>query len=91
MVLTLSRLGQPALGGEADTPARGRLAAQVAFPGRLGLSVEEFADAVGIGRTSAYLAVQRGEIPTRRIGRRVIVPLAALDAWLSEHENPGVI
>lgn len=50
---------------------------------RLGYSIEEFAEAVGIGRTLAYQAALRGEIPTRRIGRRLIVPKAALDAWFS--------
>ena len=50
---------------------------------RLGYSIEEFAERVGIGRTLAYQAAVRGEIPTRRIGRRLIVPKAALDAWFS--------
>lgn len=50
---------------------------------RLGYSIEEFAARVGIGRTLAYQAALRGEIPTRRIGRRLIVPRAALDAWFS--------
>ena len=50
---------------------------------RLGYSIEEFAERVGIGRTLAYQAALRGEIPTRRIGRRLIVPRAALDAWFS--------
>lgn len=52
-------------------------------PDRLGYSIEEFAERVGIGRTLAYQAALRGEIPTRRIGRRLIVPKAALDAWFS--------
>lgn len=57
---------------------------QSIFPGRLGVSIEEFASACDISRTSAYLAAQRGEIPTKRIGRRLIVPIAAVDAWLSK-------
>ncbi len=56
-------------------------------PARLGLSIEEFAERVGISRTSAYLAAQRGEIPTRRIGRRLIVPVAALEAWFCQPDN----
>ncbi len=50
---------------------------------RLGYSIEEFAKHVGIGRTLAYQAASRGEIPTRRIGNRLIVPRVALDAWLA--------
>lgn len=58
-----------------------------AFPGRLGISPEEFSEATGLGRTSTYLAIGRGEIPIKRIGRRLIIPLAALDQWLSKYDN----
>lgn len=50
---------------------------------RLGISIEQFAEAVGISRTSAYAAAQRGEFPVRRVGRRLIVPVAAVERWLS--------
>lgn len=53
------------------------------FRGRLGISVEEFARATGLSRTSAYLAVQRGDVPSRLVGRRRIIPLPALFAWLA--------
>jgi hypothetical protein len=33
---------------------------------------------IGLGRSSTYLAAERGEIPTVRFGRRVVVPTAAL-------------
>jgi excisionase family DNA binding protein len=46
------------------------------------LSIEEAAGALGIGRTLAYEAVRRGEIPTIRIGRRLLVPRGALDQLL---------
>lgn len=36
------------------------------------------ASLLGIGRISAYSAVQRGEVPTIRIGARIVVPTAAL-------------
>ena len=49
---------------------------------RLTLSIEEVATLLGLGRSDAYEAARRGEIPTRRLGRRVIVPVAALLAWL---------
>jgi excisionase family DNA binding protein len=53
------------------------------LPERKTLSVEEAAEALGIGRTLAYEAVRRGEIPTVRIGRRLLVPRAALDHLLA--------
>jgi excisionase family DNA binding protein len=37
---------------------------------------------LGIGRNQAYEAAKRGDLPTIRIGRRVLVPKAALDRLL---------
>jgi excisionase family DNA binding protein len=65
---------------DQSTPA---MSIAAAFPGRVALSPEEFADAVGIGRTLVYLALKKGTIPHRRIGRRFIIPLIALDRWLN--------
>jgi excisionase family DNA binding protein len=36
-------------------------------------SVEEAAKELGIGRNQAYLAAKRGEIPSIRIGKRILV------------------
>ena len=44
----------------------------------LTLTVERAAELLGIGRSAAYEAARRGELPTIRIGRRVLVPRAAL-------------
>lgn len=44
---------------------------------RLTLSVDEAASLLGLGRTAAYEAARRGEIPSRRLGRRVIIPVPA--------------
>ena len=49
---------------------------------RLTLSVEETASLLGLGRSAAYEAARRGELPSRRLGRRVIVPVPALLDWL---------
>jgi excisionase family DNA binding protein len=49
---------------------------------RLTLTVEEVAATLGISRAFAYEAVRRGEIPSIRIGRRVLVPRAALKRLL---------
>jgi excisionase family DNA binding protein len=42
------------------------------------VSVEFAGSALGISRGSAYEAARRGEIPTIKLGRRVVVPTAAL-------------
>jgi len=47
------------------------------------LSVPEAARLLGIGRNTAYEAIRRGEIPALRIGRRLLVPRAALESLLS--------
>jgi excisionase family DNA binding protein len=49
---------------------------------RLTFTVEEVAVVLGIGRTLAYEGVRTGAIPSVRVGRRVLVPKAALDRLL---------
>ena len=46
------------------------------------LTVPEAGERLGLSRPSAYLAVKRGQIPVIRIGRRLLVPIAALDKML---------
>jgi excisionase family DNA binding protein len=45
---------------------------------RLTYTLNEAARRLGISRALAYEAAQRGELPVCRIGRRVLVPRAAL-------------
>ena len=47
------------------------------------ISIVEAGRWLGIGRTLAYAAAQRGEIPTIRIGRVLRVPVVQLEAMLS--------
>jgi excisionase family DNA binding protein len=49
---------------------------------RLWLSVPEAGRLLGLGRSAAYAAADRGDIPVRRLGRRLLVPVPALCAWL---------
>ena len=46
-------------------------------------TVDEVAALLGISRASAYEAARRREIPTIRIGRRVLVPSDALEKLLA--------
>ena len=46
------------------------------------ITIEEAASLLGIGRTAAYEAARRGQLPTRRLGRRLLVPVPALLDWL---------
>jgi len=47
------------------------------------LTVGEAAKLLGIGRGTAYEAVSRGDIPAIRVGRRLVVPRAALERLLT--------
>ena len=38
----------------------------------------------GVGRSASYEAARRGEIPTVRIGRKLLVPVAAVERMLAE-------
>lgn len=49
---------------------------------RLTVSVEEAGRLLGISRGLAYLLVNRGDIPSIRLGRRIVVPRRALDRLL---------
>ena len=50
----------------------------------LTISITETAKLLGLGRNSCYEAARRGDIPTVIIGRRILVPVAALQRMLSE-------
>jgi excisionase family DNA binding protein len=44
--------------------------------------VSRAGEVVGLSRNAAYAAVQRGELPSLRFGRRIVVPTAALLALI---------
>jgi excisionase family DNA binding protein len=56
---------------------------------RLTLTVEEAGRLLGLGRSASYEAARRGQIPTLRFGRRVLVPKAQLDALLAGNWPTG--
>jgi excisionase family DNA binding protein len=47
------------------------------------LTIEEAAAVLGIGRSLAYDAARRGEIPAIKIGRRLVIPRERLEALLA--------
>jgi hypothetical protein len=48
-------------------------------------SVEDAGRALGISRSAAYAAAKSGDLPTLRIGRRLVVPTAELHRMLRIH------
>lgn len=57
--------------------------------GRATVSVEEVASLLGLGRTATYEAIRRGQVPSRRLGRRLVVPVPALLQWLGVAVSPS--
>lgn len=49
---------------------------------KLTLTVEEAAEVIGISRAQAYRCVKRGELRAVQLGRRLVVPLVAVQDLL---------
>lgn len=49
---------------------------------RLTVTIPEAAKILGIGRALAYTAASTGDLPTVRIGRRILVPVSRLNTLL---------
>jgi excisionase family DNA binding protein len=47
------------------------------------LTVVEVAKILRIGRISAYQAIERGDLPSIRIGRRILIPRTAFEQLLT--------
>lgn len=45
---------------------------------RATITVDEYAALVGVSRATAYIAVNAGEVPSIRVGRRLLVTVPAL-------------
>jgi len=53
------------------------------------LTIEEVSRILRIGRSAGYEAARRGDIPTIRVGRRILVPRAALERMLADTGSGG--
>jgi excisionase family DNA binding protein len=56
--------------------------------GRLVVTVTEAAELLGISRGLAYELARAGQLPSLRLGRRLVVPRAALLEWLERAARP---
>lgn len=52
--------------------------------GRATITVPEAGELLSLSRDSAYRAAAAGQIPTLRLGRRIVVPVARLLALLGQ-------
>ncbi len=51
---------------------------------KLTLTVGETAQRLGIGKNKTYTLVHDGKIPSIRLGKTILIPIQALDAWLQK-------
>lgn len=51
---------------------------------KLTLSVDEASELLGVSRAMIYRMAKNHEIPHLRIGKRIIIHRASLEAWLAE-------
>jgi excisionase family DNA binding protein len=53
----------------------------------LTVTVEQAAKLLGIGRSTAYELVHTGDLPSLRLGRRIVVPMKALGMLLGQETS----
>lgn len=56
---------------------------------RLAVSVEDAAAMAGVGRTTLYAALGDGSLRSLKIGKRRLIRVEALSAWITAHEAEG--
>ena len=54
--------------------------------GALAVSPGEAARIAGLGRTTIYAALKSGELKSLKVGKRRLIRIAAIDAWLKALE-----
>ncbi len=52
-------------------------------PAKIAYSIKEACQRVGIGRSSAYAEIKAGRLKIVKCGRRTLIRVADLDAWLA--------
>lgn len=53
------------------------------------MSVDELAEMLGVDKKTIYDKANRGQIPCRRLGRRVLFGRRAILDWLNKPVNDG--
>ncbi len=74
-------LGCPSLGMTPPMQSRST------HDSRQTMTVSEAADVLGISRTTAYMLVRSGAIPSLRLRRRIVVPSHQIDAMLDDDQH----
>jgi len=56
---------------------------------KLALSIAEAADALALSARTVEELARTGQLPVVRFGRRVVLPVAGLQAWLDQATEQG--
>lgn len=51
------------------------------------LTVAELQASLGVGRSTAYQLIHRGDFPAVHLGRKVLIPVDGLRAWLEKQST----
>ena len=56
---------------------------------RLAVSIMQAAELVGLSESAVRRLARNGEFPVKVVGGRLLVPVAALHAWLNDDGHPS--
>lgn len=56
---------------------------------KLTMNITELAQTMGVSKPTAYELVRRKDFPTLKIGKRIIIPVAAFQLWLTNASKPN--
>lgn len=56
---------------------------------KLCITVEEMGELMGIGRSKAYELARQADFPTIRLGRKMLVSIKGLEAWVEQRAGGG--
>ncbi|WP_439359927.1 helix-turn-helix domain-containing protein [Bradyrhizobium sp. DASA03007] len=54
---------------------------------KLAYSIVEACDLLSIGRTTLYQLIKAGDLQTRKVGRRTLIPAKSLDTFIGAVEQ----
>jgi len=60
-------------------------------PEPIAVAISEAVRLCGIGRSSIYEAIRRGDLPIRKSGRRTLLLMEDLRQWLAGLPGPGAM
>jgi excisionase family DNA binding protein len=91
--LTRKRIGtlSKTMEGEGDARGGGGRKPRRLGDGKLCYTVPEAAALIGVSRNNGYELAKRGEIPTIRFGKRIMVPKVKFHRMFGEYPESEVI